>query len=372
MFFDTVLDYYDIPSIHTQQVFYILKEYSPRDVEDIKFHLEEIRRCELLTEKKESITCLSESLDWLDQKLQQHFFRAPGVERQMVADIPFELKQKLAPILNHDFGDSINLDADPHKIILYGASEAAMGKRIDVLQKVLEKKSEKERSLVEVYVLVGARDLWPIDEKMTEVLLIERLTQIGKTTSEAKIIVDKEFTKFFGSSAIRSASTKSLKTQEVQKARVEIVQYFLNEYQIKWPIETDMAKEKISSNPFFKSLNIHFFDAPKEPNGERPNTKSTLAYWWKEYGEKLQQEQKKNGNMSIYTISSQPDAIYQLQQAKIFAFQNQLVGFEFEVIASRANLMEEKHCTTALNNLAKIISFGKEIVKKRMQEANQN
>lgn len=360
MLFDTVIDFYAIPGIHEKEVFYILKEYSPQNMEGINQLLSQVKHCEKLPEK-DNVTCLKQGLEQLDKTYQQYFLKPQYIERHMLEDTSLHLKQKLVPILNPAFGESINLNANPDKIILYGASENALTTRINSLQQILAKKSELEKSQVQVFVLVGDRDLWPLDEKATEVLLIEKLTQTGRyTTRHAKEIISSEFIDFFGHQSVQLGSTRYLKAEEIINARNEIIKHFKKTYHVSWPSETDLAKKIIREKGLTNSFKIYFVNAPKKINGERPDTYSTLEAWWQEYGSRLQQETI--GKLEIYTISNQPHALYQLEQAKLFAFNQGLSNLEFKVIAEGVDLMQYKYCSTALNNLARIIYYGKEMV----------
>lgn len=104
------------------------------------------------------------------------------------------------------------------------------------------------------------------------------------------------------------------------------VEYFQKNYGIKFPTETDIAKEIVESKKAdFDGFTITYINAEKKPDGSRPNTEDTL----REFLTNTQSRENFNSK-AILAISSQPSL--SAQAMAINSAHPDLIGYGIDVV----------------------------------------
>lgn len=312
-----------------------------------------------------------EALEWLNIQLQTKFIRPPGSERQHLIDMVQNL------ILSSDilfslsaFTKEIMTGANDSIKILFGASEKGIRTRLNTLLKI----TQEGHNTTTVYPLGGERDLWPIQEEITATLVAERIAALSGGTLEAAIDeVNKDFAGIFAEAikmqeSIRNSNDKSAEEKlneqhafvtETNKARAQAIAMYTNKG-VSWPTETDMMNKVISEYQFqhIELRSIEFkptISAPKNAQGDRPNTLDTLVKMWGDYGGAIidQAARQPYGYLPMTIITGQPEAHYQRLQA-VSAFYDKPI--KVDTVAQKATIV---NLSVVFDNIARMVYAGK-------------
>ena len=332
----------------------------------------------------------------LNGLLQEHIFqkiRGSGERQQIDPSNHFsdETKQQLM----QDF-EKIGFVAEVspesgkeyESVIIFGASQKGMENRLnDFLRYFLPKINENPK---EIFFLVGERDAWLDSEIFAKEILLERINRspkingINEKTPDdlnkeiqfiSKIILDerrrayflkeynitlsketdinketllKDINQFFKNNDKNEKNLDDLNKEiegipkiTVNELRSLEVAHFTKTYGIKFPTETDIAKEIFKSikkqvNDFditsvdnensarikdlVNNIKITFIDAKRKPDGSRPDTTHTL----KAFIEKVEPRKVFNFNAGM-AISDQP---YVSSQAMALKVDERLCGID--------------------------------------------
>jgi hypothetical protein len=289
---------YDYQALQIEAAAKILHYFGSLDGVIKSFHPNQKQIAEIL-----DFQITEEALNALFQTNIFHKFRG-FAERHEVPKI-LELRPLKAEIIQDfkilGFIDELspqkqNYDA----IFIFGANIGGMEERI-AATKYFEKKSGKNLS-DKVVALAGERDLWldyPTEKSLATKLILKKIAAISQkiiSTEEVNFIVEKIHTQNFELS--------------LDQRRAKVVAYFQNEFSIKFPSETDAIIELLTNDEYFSNRQLEFINAPKKPNGARPDTVDTIIEWIK--------QNPNFGNLDILAISSQPFICAQLLPLKIY------------------------------------------------------
>jgi hypothetical protein len=118
------------------------------------------------------------------------------------------------------------------------------------------------------------------------------------------------------------------------------------------------------TQPEFEAINfMETVNAPKKPNGARPDTKGTYTKLWEDHGEALTEQAQKqpDGKLPIAIISSQPHGNYQLQEALGF-FRDKPVKVTVLAKAIGADV----NLSVLFDGMARAVYAGKDLVMSKL------
>ena len=206
--------------------------------------------------------------------------------------------------------------------IIFGATQAGMESRFnDFLEYFLPKLNEKPQ---EIFVLAGDREGWLDSESFAKKILLDRINSALENKGESKKIMEnlqQEIDEVYANPAFHSLAEK----------RSGAVEYFQKNYGIKFPTETDIAKEIVESKKTDSDgFVITFINAEKKPDGSRPNTEDTLREFLKNT-----QSRENFNSKAILAISGQPSLSGQAMA--INSAHPDLIGYEIDVVGKEGS-----------------------------------
>ena len=233
----------------------------------------------------------------LNGLLQEHIFkriRGSGERQQIDPSNHFsdETKQQLI----QDF-EKIGFvaevlpkpDKEYESVIIFGAAQKGMENRLnDFLEHFLPKINENPK---EIFFLVGERDAWLDSESFAKEILLERINRSPKINGINEKTPDD-----------LNKEIQFISKITVDEQRKLQVAHFTKKYGIKFPTETDIAKEIVKSKKAdLGGFTITYINAEKKPNGLRPDTTDTL----RAFIENVESRKVFNVN-AVMAISNQP------------------------------------------------------------------
>jgi hypothetical protein len=237
----------------------------------------------------------------LNDSLQKNIFqkiRGSGERQQIKPSDAFS--EEVQSQLLQDFEQigfvkeiSPKVDKEYKSVIIFGATQLGMEARIkDFSEHFLPAMKSKPQ---EIFILAGEREGWLDYEPLSKKILLDRVNSTledgnKKTLDDLQQEIDKVY-----------ANPQFSNLTEKRKGAV---QYFQENYKgIKFPTETDIAKEIIESKKIdLSDFKITFINAEKKLDGSRPNTEDTL----KAFATNLREGPEEFRGASILAISNQP------------------------------------------------------------------
>lgn len=206
--------------------------------------------------------------------------------------------------------------------IIFGATQAGMESRFnDFLEYFLPKLNEKPK---EIFILAGDREGWLDSEIFAKKILLDRINSALENKGESKKIMEnlqQEIDEVYANPAFHSLAEK----------RSGAVEYFQKNYGIKFPTETDIAKEIVESKKTDSDgFVITFINAEKKPDGSRPNTEDTLREFLKNT-----QSRENFNSKAILAISGQPSLSGQAMA--INSAHPDLIGYGIDVVGKEGS-----------------------------------
>ena len=206
--------------------------------------------------------------------------------------------------------------------IIFGATQAGMESRFnDFLEYFLPKLNEKPQ---EIFVLAGDREGWLDSESFAKKILLDRINSTLENKGESKKTMEnlqQEIDEVYANPAFHSLAEK----------RNGAVEYFQKNYGIKFPTETDIAKEIVESKKTDSDgFVITFINAEKKPDGSRPNTEDTLREFLKNT-----QSRENFNSKAILAISGQPSLSGQAMA--INSAHPDLIGYGIDVVGKEGS-----------------------------------
>ncbi len=236
----------------------------------------------------------------LNDLLQKNIFqkiRGGGERQQIKASDKFSEEvqsQLLDDFKKIGFIDKIfpKFDKKYKSVIIFGATQAGMETRIkDYSEQFLPTIKNKPQ---EIFILAGERDAWLDYESFSKKILLERINN--------SLEIKGEITKT--SEDLNKEIADLPKIEPLAEQRKAQVKYFSEKYGIKFPTETDIAKEIIESKKteLGDDVKVTFINAEKKPDGSRPETTDTL----KAFATNFKERSEEFRGTSILAISNQP------------------------------------------------------------------
>lgn len=186
--------------------------------------------------------------------------------------------------------------------LVFGATETVMQQRLEAIL--------RQGSFDNLVILTGLRDLWIDHEESCREIVIDRIRANKEEYTREDIA--REIDKLIISHQEKGFTAAQIRT-EVQKILTET-------YTISWPTEVDAAKKvyKNIKDKYKKSNlsatynNISFIEAPKKPDGSRPDTLDTVIVFANTYQDALS-----SGTQRVLAMSSYPHVCEQEQTLRI-------------------------------------------------------
>ena len=223
----------------------------------------------------------------VDKFMQANFLRKPGTERQQAMTHPLESKKDaiIPELYTLGFFKEIKpMHQQYDAMLLHGAAQKRVEDRIAYAKTLTDNTTFKN-----IYLLGGQRELWPLHEPMAAQIVAER---IGLSVTEVN--------KKFGDVLTPEILAKN-EAYEIPEKRLQIIENFTKEFpNLVWPKEIDMMG-KIAKQEL-RSSSIISINAPKKPDGKRPNTNDTIQAWKNAFCEQHADSPKTR----ILAISTQP------------------------------------------------------------------
>ncbi len=263
--------------------------------------------------------------------------RKGGERQQMLelktkSDEDFEEIKKIIEFLGLTEEIALPKDLSEGKFVVFGAAEKGLKKRLEFLNKQLEKRQKENCTL---YLLGGERNLWPkysgedieVKEALKEIKfsyedatssLLENLNKDKnkelKTSSQFQEKIDTLIEEYI-KKIKKKESTKSDLTPSLGEVRNHIAKS-LKEEGYKYPTESDLALYLAKQILGIEEGKIKTIEGMLDPNRERPTTETTLQSFFIEID--------KSQNEALYFVSSQPHIERQEREAKRQAKNNGL------------------------------------------------
>ena len=191
----------------------------------------------------------------------------------------------------------------------------------DFLEYFLPKLNEKPQ---EIFVLAGDREGWLDSESFAKKILLDRINSTLENKGESKKTMEnlqQEIDEVYANPAFHNLAEK----------RNGAVEYFQKNYGIKFPTETDIAKEIVESKKTdLNGFVINYINAEKKPDGSRPNTEDTL----REFLTNTQSRENFNPK-AILAISGQPSLSGQAMA--INSAHPDLIGYGIDVVGKEGS-----------------------------------
>ncbi len=279
--------------------------------------------------------------DKLNEALQKNIFqKIRGTKERQQIDPSNNFSTETKQQLMQDFekiGFVAEVSPNPNKkyesVIIFGATQAGMETRFkDFLEHFLPQINEKPK---EIFMLVGDREGWLDSEIFAKKILLDRINSSLEKNGEPKKTMENLQQEIEGVYANQAFSNLTEK-------RKGVVQYFQENYKdIKFPTETDIAKEIVESKKTdLDGFAITFIGAEKKPDGSRPNTEDTLKAFVADVKSRDSFELN-----SVLAISNQP---YVSAQAMAINANQNLMGCGIDVIG--------KECSRQVGRLNNFVS----------------
>ena len=220
-----------------------------------------------------------------------------------------DIKQQLMQdFKNIGFVDEISPspEKDYKSVIIFGATQKGMEIRFDdFFNHFLPQINQGGK---EIFVLAGEREGWLDSEIFAKKILLDRINSSLENKGESKKTMEslqQEIDAVYANPAFHSLAEK----------RKGAVEHFQKKYEIKFPTETDIAREIYESNKVnFGDCKITFINAEKNPDGSRPNTEDTLKAFKEHIASR--DDISPDKIFSILSISNQPHVTAQSMAIK--------------------------------------------------------
>lgn len=212
----------------------------------------------------------------LNEALQKNIFqKIRGTKERQQVDPSNSFSSEIKERLMQDFEKigfvaeiSPNSKKKYESVIIFGATQSGMETRFkDFLEHFLLKLNEKPK---EIFMLTGDREGWLDSEPHAKKILLDRINSSSENKGESKKTMEnlqQEIDKVYADTAFHSLAER----------RNGAVKYFQENYGIKFPTETDIAKEIVESKKAdLSDFIITFISAKKKLDMSRANTEDTL------------------------------------------------------------------------------------------------